>query len=1266
MKKVQKILALLITLAMVLSMVPVVLVSAAENIDITTDKATYTVGESIMVTVTGTLGSTTDWVGIAPEGATSSWYYYYLTDADIGNPVDINAKYKSYWSADIPAGKYKVYFVPNNGYATSMTDWAEIEVVEAPAADGWNGTDTEAPTGEGTEASPYLIEKAAHLAWMSAQIGDGTQPTAVSDPFDGKYFKQTADIDLNGKTLNSIGYYFASKTAYAAFGGHYDGQGYRIMNGTVCSPNTAHEFSTAWGSGLFGAIYGATVNNVNLDAITATGISVVGTVVGIAAADPTDTPDASFNTIANCTVSDTCSVKATYVFTDSGKYNAAGRIGGIVGMAWSSTIQFCENKGAVNVLGNINYAGGIAGTVGLGATVSYCANHADIALDNQANANKSESAFGGIVGQISQSDPAGNAYNGDILIQNCYNTGCFTMNSETSAAISYGGILGAFITLKDGYSYVVENCYNLNDKNTLIGTAFVDWTTTPWGASSDVRVAGLVGCGYQAANVASEQLILRNSFSVEITEGACLSWYKSLEGSCNEYIVRTNKNTDGNIEIAAENVSTKSADEIGVLTAKIDAAIESGIAEETSILSTDKDVYLVGESIWVTAYGSAENKDWIGIQPKDDTGNSIYWYYITDATNGVPVDIKASGSTSTRPDANDYNLPAGDYVIYLVPNNGYAKDKTEVIEITITEHVAPAKRVYLEGEPVWVYGTGSAAAKDWIGIQPKDDTGYSIYWYYITDETNGVAVDIRTGSKSARPDTNDYNLPAGKYIVYFVPNNDYATAKTEIVEIEIVSKTDASKSLEAPISATYTLEDATNGMADGTISVTLSENNSATSILMYWADDNGPLEGYTALAKFKVTGTVTEHAMTPNTMIPQGATKLLVYTMKNSEISETYVEAALPTGTAGKDYGAPLIEFQVISDIHINVSDTDTYNKNFQKVLEDIATNSPNSTGIYINGDMANNGKAEEYANMWEIYNAVKANSTLPGLFLAVGNHDFYNAVSYKDGVNLFLENTYLPDGTHPDKIYYDFWKDGYHYIFLGTDVYPVSNVNAYLSQTQLNWLDEKLQESRNVNAPTFLFLHQSLYNTVAGSLEGQGWNGATPEAGLRAVLEKYPEVIMFNGHSHWTLDSESTMYERSDELPTIFNTASTAYLWTSYNKASGEALTGSQGYYVRVYEDKVLVMGRDFSTGEWVSSAMFYVDYSDMEQYQPTDPGTTNPPDNTDTEPATDASTNEPGTNAPVDTDEGGCGSVIGMLPMGIITAVAFAVMSEKKKRNR
>ena len=105
---------------------------------------------------------------------------------------------------------------------------------------------------------------------------------------------------------------------------------------------------------------------------------------------------------------------------------------------------------------------------------------------------------------------------------------------------------------------------------------------------------------------------------------------------------------------------------------------------------------------------------------------------------------------------------------------------------------------------------------------------------------------------------------------------------------------------------------------------------------------------------------------------------------------------------------------------------------------------------------------------------------------------------------------------------------------------------------------------------------------------------GVKPVFATYQVLKKYPEVMMFSGHSHWNLDSNMTMLPGTSNFPTFFNTSSVSCLYTGYNVTAGEREEGSEGYYIEVYEDKILVRGRDFTTNSWRSSAQFVVEYED------------------------------------------------------------------------
>ncbi|MBR5365322.1 MAG: hypothetical protein IK132_03675 [Clostridia bacterium] len=101
-------------------------------------------------------------------------------------------------------------------------------------------------------------------------------------------------------------------------------------------------------------------------------------------------------------------------------------------------------------------------------------------------------------------------------------------------------------------------------------------------------------------------------------------------------------------------------------------------------LELDKYSYTEGDDILVTANG--EGKDWVGLYLKDEVPGggiaSIYWYYVAEGhTPMEPVSIKGETHNADRDDVAD--LPAGDYTMFLLSNDGY--DVIDSIDFTIKE-----------------------------------------------------------------------------------------------------------------------------------------------------------------------------------------------------------------------------------------------------------------------------------------------------------------------------------------------------------------------------------------------------------------------------------------------------------------------------------------------------------------------------------------------------------------------------------------------------
>ncbi|MBN2982458.1 metallophosphoesterase family protein [Cohnella algarum] len=335
--------------------------------------------------------------------------------------------------------------------------------------------------------------------------------------------------------------------------------------------------------------------------------------------------------------------------------------------------------------------------------------------------------------------------------------------------------------------------------------------------------------------------------------------------------------------------------------------------------------------------------------------------------------------------------------------------------------------------------------------------------------------------------------------------------------------------------------------------------------------------------------------------------------------------------------GAPLLSFQVITDTHVTSDPNHVYNRNLERALRDIADNAPASRGIMHAGDVTDHGFPDEYAEFRRIREGFKGR--LPEIRFTTGNHDVGSGV-WEERLARFLEAAgasaasreardlgiidekaelrrvwddfkgrlaeirlamgsydvepgvweerlarYL-EATGTSSAYHDAWIGGYHFIFLGTE--EADDLFCSLSARQLDWLDAKLGEDASPEKPAFVFLHQPLKNTVAGSAEAQGWYGVMQDEELKAVLSRHRQAILFTGHTHWELGAANTFRAADERLPAMLNAASVAYLWTD----DDERKEGSQGYYVDVYPGSVLVRGRDFASGTWVEGATFRIEY--------------------------------------------------------------------------
>ncbi len=319
-----------------------------------------------------------------------------------------------------------------------------VQLAFSAIAAPWDGTTAASfAGGTGTAGDPYQIATAEQLSYL-ASLTTANANTA------GKYYKLTADIDLNGPTRSWIPIGLTTTTAFAGvFDGNYHtisniyindattvfaglfgyptgtaGTNVIIKNLTIASGSiTVTNSSSTAGAFAGRAAYTQFINCKN--AINVKGISQVGGIVGILGT-------------GTCIV-EYCSNTGAITCAGAGLY--LGGITGSAGTTGSSFIRYCFNTGAVTA---ISHAGGIVGTSSGSLTIKECFNTATISATN--------TDAGGIVGY---------GYGASFDVLNCYNRGLVRQTSSGATTSINGGILGypgGNALLK--YFHAITNCYN--------------------------------------------------------------------------------------------------------------------------------------------------------------------------------------------------------------------------------------------------------------------------------------------------------------------------------------------------------------------------------------------------------------------------------------------------------------------------------------------------------------------------------------------------------------------------------------------------------------------------------------------------------------------------------------------------------------------------------------------------------------------------------------------------------------------------------------
>lgn len=152
-----------------------------------------------------------------------------------------------------------------------------------------------------------------------------------------------------------------------------------------------------------------------------------------------------------------------------------------------------------------------------------------------------------------------------------------------------------------------------------------------------------------------------------------------------------------------------------------------------------------------------------------------------------------------------------------------------------------------------------------------------------------------------------------------------------------------------------------------------------------------------------------------------------------------------------------------------------------------------------------------------------------------MGNHDYWNKNGFTaiNHIKAFEDITGQSPWTH-------YVVNGYH--FIGASPNYGSMSSGY--KITAKWLDKELEKASTDSdgKPIFVMTHNQPKNTSYGS---EDWG----DKSLNAVLSKYPNVVNFSGHVHYSLLDERSIWQGEY---TVINTQSLSYTELEQGKDNG------------------------------------------------------------------------------------------------------------------
>jgi 3',5'-cyclic AMP phosphodiesterase CpdA len=310
----------------------------------------------------------------------------------------------------------------------------------------------------------------------------------------------------------------------------------------------------------------------------------------------------------------------------------------------------------------------------------------------------------------------------------------------------------------------------------------------------------------------------------------------------------------------------------------------------------------------------------------------------------------------------------------------------------------------------------------------------------------------------------------------------------------------------------------------------------------------------------------------PQNVAPYSAQQIGVYNKRGKKVGYIPLgNLALPSNLGNKLYS-----FGCISDIHLEY---ETAQDDFRKALT-YFNESEDVDFTCICGDLTYDGQHEDFL----VYqNYIETYSPNTPVYEITGNHDVRTQRAET--------NDFLKPYTGHD-LCYTITQGEDVFIFFGMSGW-MSLTGSTFTQETLQWLYETLEANRNKRC--FVFEHLQRANGSGGQYI-TGENALLSETDgtvFKSLMEHYTNVIWFHGHSHIKFDEQENVsfanYDRMHGCHSV-HIPSLAVPRDYIDGTTTDMYAESEGYIVDVYENHIVLRGRDFIKEKFLPIATYCI----------------------------------------------------------------------------